>query len=45
MWCNGYQHRKLTRDQILDEAVCILYSANILGEFMHPTNFSPAMGK
>ncbi len=35
----------VTQVQILDEAVCISHSANILGKTMYPTIPSPAMGK
>ena len=31
--------------EILDEAVCISYSANTLGERMNPTILPPAMSK
>ena len=34
-----------TRIQILDKAVCILHSANILEEGINPTILTSAMGK
>ena len=34
-----------TRVQIIDEAVCISYSANNLGKDMHPIVFPLVMGK
>ena len=35
----------VTRIQILDQAVCISHSANILGKGMHPTILPLALGK
>ena len=35
----------VTQVQILDEAVCILHSANTIGKGMNPTILPPVMGK